>query len=1345
MYNPIATYRIQFHKDFNFEDFEKIISYLQKLGVRTIYASPILASTSGSIHGYDGIDPEKVNPEIEAEDEFKRIVQLLNANGIGWLQDIVPNHMAFDMANKWLWDVLEKGQSSEYAMFFDIDWDNELTGKKLMVPFLSEPIENLIRNGDVSIGVVDGKKVLECSGINYPLNHESLELIADINIINHDKEKLVKIIEQQFYRLCHWQETDTKINYRRFFTINGLICLNIQDDYVFNRYHSLIKKFVNEGLIDGLRIDHVDGLYNPKKYVSDLRRLAGEETFVVVEKILAPGEELERQWPAQGTTGYDFLAVVNNLLTNRLAKNKFEKFCRQFTGDNIPVQKQIQDKKALVLYNHMQGELTNLLHLFKKGALLNNEERLDVSDEELKSSIGEFLVRCPVYRYYGGSFPLSPREENNIKAILDDIELHQPQLLFALNLLRLTLIEKPHQEDKEYCDRVLHFYRRCMQFTGPLMAKGVEDTLMYSYNNFIGHNDVGDAPDAFGYSIEEFHQFMIDRQANWPMSINATSTHDTKRGEDTRARLAVLTDIANEWIQTVKQWHKLNRSAISQRPDKNDEYFIYQSLIGAYPMTEGDDGIESRMHAYLEKSLREAKRHSNWVSPDIEYEEKAKGFLSGLLNTDSEFYKNFSVFFRKIVDHGIINSLTQLILKFTCPGIPDVYQGTELWDLSLVDPDNRRPVDYQLRFDILNDLQDHPADVRTLWKERYSGKIKLWLTHQLFLERSKSEDVFKHGMYLQIEVKGRYKDNVIAFARIYEKQWYIIAVPLHIAQVCSAQKCEPINVDWVNTRLVVPGHAPTNWNGLLSDVESQDREIMISDIFSEIPLQLLVSTQINDKRKAGILAAISSLPSKYGVGDIGPAAYDFADFLHKSCQTYWQLLPLNPISASSSYSPYSSISAMAGNILLISPELLVDAGLLSREDLSGEVLPSTNTADYQGAEQLKLNLLEKAYRHYINGDFPELKIKFNRYCTTQKYWIDDFSMFVVLKRKFDNVPWYQWEDDYKSGDIKTLTNFSLQYKDELDKVKWFQFVFSLQWKDLKCYCGARGIKLFGDVPFYVNHDSADVWANRAFFSLEASGNMTGIAGVPPDYFSKDGQLWSMPTFNWQELKAKGYDWWIKRLKRNLELFDLIRLDHFRAFAEYWEVPAGEETARNGEWFPGPGEHFFEIVKSELGKSPFIAEDLGDNMEAVYRLRNAVGLPGMKVLQFAFGNNMADSVDIPHNYPENCIVYTGTHDNNTTIGWFNYEVKKEDRRRLQEYVGKKVTENNVNEVLSRLAYASVAETVILPLQDILRLDERNRMNTPGSGDRNWLWRFTLNQLTPELERQLREWTRIYNRY
>ncbi len=351
---------------------------------------------------------------------------------------------------------------------------------------------------------------------------------------------------------------------------------------------------------------------------------------------------------------------------------------------------------------------------------------------------------------------------------------------------------------------------------------------------------------------------------------------------------------------------------------------------------------------------------------------------------------------------------------------------------------------------------------------------------------------------------------------------------------------------------------------------------------------------------------------------------------------------------------------------------------------------------------------------------------------------------MAIKRHFGEKTWNEWPDEFRKRNKQALQTFASEHATELDKVKWQQFIIAQQWRDARKYCNDKGVKIFGDLSFYVSYDSADVWAHPELFCLDETGAMTGIAGVPPDYFSESGQLWNMPTYNWGAIKKSGYKWWLERLRKNLERFDLVRLDHFRAFEAYWQSPAGVETAVEGQWLKGPSTDFFDVVRKEFGGLPFVAEDLGDNMDDVYALREQLQLPGMKVLQFAWGGNSATSVDAPHNHVKNCIVYTGTHDNNTTRGWYTEETKVDDRERLNAYTGRNVSADNVHEVLWQLAYASVAGTAILPLQDILGLGSGSRINTPGSERGNWRWRLQPKLLTNKVEDRIRRFVQLYNR-
>ena len=1386
MFNPIATYRLQFHQEFTFSDFEAVIPYLQKLGVSTIYASPIFQAVPGSNHGYDGTNPHQINPELGSIEQFRNINDGLKAGKIGWLQDIVPNHMAFHPDNEWLMDVLEKGRLSVYAPYFDINWDSPVYDGKIMVPFLGDHLKKVIENGDLRIEFSD-RLVFKYYEAAYPLNRQSYASI--LNLASHDQavQTLLRQLEYlhqvedpetyaqewhefllqfrgllndprtgaairqsleqmnthpglldrlaaaQEYRFCHWAETDRQINYRRFFTVNGLICLNIQSPKAFDHYHHLIKDMVSEGLFQGLRIDHVDGLYDPSEYLDRLRKSAGSETYIVVEKILEQGEKLESSWPIQGTTGYEFLAQVNNLFTAQESRKQFTDFYHDLTGSAAELQVQIHDKKRHILYEHMSGELDNLVRLFKE---LN---AVEFPDADVRTVLGEFLVRCPVYRYYGNTFPITGHERTAIQKIIRSLTSDE-KTGKVIQQLELALM----QEGNEDPSGALRFYQRLMQFSGPLMAKGVEDTLMYTYNRFIGHNEVGDSPEAFGLTSAEFHQLMVERQHQNPLSLNATSTHDTKRGEDFRARLNVLTDLAEEWIIKVREWQQLNAHLrAGGLPDANDEYFIYQSLLGAYPMPCYEDpAFAERIQAYLEKALREGKVHSNWSSPDQVYEEAAKKFVGALLQKGTPFWESFSAFHGKAADFGILNSLAQVLFKFTCPGIPDVYQGCEHWDLSFVDPDNRRPVDYKRNQTWLEALEKN-ADAAALWKARFDGRIKIWLTFRLFSLRKQFTKLFSEGDYIPLEAIGKYGAQVFAFARRYREQWIVVAAPLHLARTV-----EDLNsFDWADTRLILPAEAPAEWQEALQNKNTLKicREgIQLKAIASEFPLLVMQSVHRSDQRNAGVLLSVTSLPSAYGIGDMGPAAYAFADFLIRCDQQYWQLLPLNPTDATQLHSPYSSISSMAGNTLLISPDLLVDDGLLEKEQCLPFQKNISDTADYELAAEIRKQLLELAWQNFLADRFKSLHAAFKAFSYREDHWLNEFALYAVLREKFGHQPWYHWPEEFKQRNPDSLVDFAQEYGADLEKVKFLQFIFHRQWAALKRYCNDRGLKMLGDLPFYVSYDSVDVWANKNLFSLDAEGNMVGVAGVPPDYFNDQGQLWGMPVFRWDVLKEQGYSWWIRRLQKNLGLYDLIRLDHFRAFSAYWEVPAGEQTAQNGSWKPGPGSDFFQVVRSELGGLPFLAEDLGDIDEPVYRLRDEFDLPGMKVLQFAFGKDLPESLNAPHNFTSNFFVYTGTHDNNTTAGWLRTEASQENMRNIAAYTGLEPTEKNIPEILMRMAYASVAKTAIITLQDLLALDETARMNTPAETGNNWLWRLTLNQLTAKEEARLKMWTQLYNR-
>lgn len=1390
VFDPGVTYRVQLHKGFGFKGLKKIIPYLNRIGIKTIYASPVFSASPGSEHGYDGIDPLSINPEIGSLEELYEISALLKKNGMGWIQDFVPNHMAFHSNNKWLMDVLEKGQQSSYAHFFDIQWDNPETHRKVMVPFLGDSQEKVIGKGELQIKLVENKLWIDYFGSAWPLNLSSYEIIlAEINsepiinwkkslndfenqaipdeqyekiflafntllrndeikklvekaieLVNADKKRIQIIIDRQYYFPCHWKLADKRISYRRFFTVNSLICMNMQDENVFAAYHAFLKKLCDDDVIDGVRIDHVDGLYDPGEYLDRLAKHIGSHKYLVVEKILEEGEELE-QWPVAGTTGYEFLAIVNNVFTNRFNEKSFDSFYKSFTGLSSVVGKQVYEKKTLILDKHMQGELNNLVRLFINLNLADKK----YSESNIRHALSALLIYCPVYRFYFNHFPLTEKEQEVLKKTFNDVLRHKPRLKKEIDLLEHVFIERPKKGDANLNNAITHFFTRAMQFSGPLMAKGVEDTLMYTFNRFIVHNEVGDAPSAFGISVAEFHQAMLKRHKSWPAAMNATATHDTKRGEDARARLNVISDIPGKWFTKVAEWQLMNEQFKKQQwPDKNVEYFIYQSILAHFPLLENDiDSFPGRLTAYLEKAGREGKLHSDWAEPNMEYETAITDFVNAILYKETNFYKSFLSFLNEVTDHGILNSISQVILKFTCPGVPDIYQGCENWDFSFVDPDNRRPIDYELLEKSLTDFKEGSNEERlkTLWQNRAGGSIKVWFVKLLAEIRKRNPDLFKYGRYQPVEVSGRLKNHVLAFVREYQRNWVLVVLPLHTAAFEDENVLD--NAGWDETYINLPLYASSALNVLNNQQFKIGQKIVLDKLFGHLPFAILSGKSHTGNRKSGLLLHLSSLPSVFGIGDLGPEAYGFADFLYHSNQRIWQMLPLNPVEEGQGFSPYSSVSSRAGNTLLISPELLAKEGLVSKDFIQSFKSLPTSKVEYGEVVIAKQNLLGEAWKNYQQKFSDSEDAAFESFCNEQQEWLPDFALFSVIRQHYNNKPWYEWPAEFKSREQNSLNDFAEKHQQELNRVKWEQFVFDKQWHDLKSYCNNLDIELFGDLPFYVSHDSADVWANPHIFKLDEKGIPVSVSGVPPDFFSAEGQLWGMPVFQWDVLRENGFAWWAERLNRNVQLFDLVRLDHFRAFSAYWEVPATEKTAINGKWKKVNGDYFFREIEKRLGRLPFIAEDLGDIDEPVYKLRDKFKFPGMKVLQFAFGESMPSSIFIPHNYDKNFIAYTGTHDNNTLVGWFN-EMDEETRTQVKKYAGQSITAENIFQVLGRNLYASVANTVIFPVQDLLKLSDSARMNSPSVANGNWGWRLLPGQLTQKENELLREWTLLYNR-
>ncbi|HKJ43668.1 MAG TPA: malto-oligosyltrehalose synthase, partial [Sunxiuqinia sp.] len=660
-------------------------------------------------------------------------------------------------------------------------------------------------------------------------------------VVNNNSAKLKELIDKLHYFPSFWKDTEEKINYRRFFTINGLICINVQHGDVFKKTHRSIERWIRQHKFNGLRVDHIDGLFNPTEYLDSLRELAGEKTYTVVEKILEKDEKLPENWPIEGSTGYDFLALANNLLTNPEKGSEFYSYYKEWIDQNKDFDTVFYQKNRFILYHRLKGELDNLT---RECLSIQSFLQLGQDGKAVKSGIGEFLIFCPVYKIYNSPSRFSEQEKNKIRDIVGEAIKKNPtneRALVALLDLFLLKLEGSHHETA----KIDRFFRHCMQFTGPLMAKGIEDTAFYSYNPFICHNEVGDSPGYFGIRTQQFHQYMQERLEKQPLTMNAISTHDTKRGEDARARLNVLSDIPEQWMGTTRQWRKMNRKfklfdGDQEIPTPNDEYFIYQALCAHLPMNaEIDSNFVQRLQDYLVKAMREAKENSSWSDPDEYYENETLRFVREIIAPDTKFHDSFKGFMKRIIPHGIVNSISQLILKNTVPGVPDTFQGTENWNLSFVDPDNRRPVNYKQLNDnlslIINGFEEDAAGfASSCWQQPIDGQVKQWITWLTLQERSQSENLFLKGNYQPLNVSGDNATHVIAFYRHYRTEHLVIALPLNTARLSEGQ-------DWGNTSVEFPDEAPEQWENRLTKtmVEITTGTLQVDSLFEILPFAVL--------------------------------------------------------------------------------------------------------------------------------------------------------------------------------------------------------------------------------------------------------------------------------------------------------------------------------------------------------------------------------------------------------------------------------------------------------------------------------------------------------------------------
>lgn len=825
MHTPVlSTYRVQLNSEFDFAAASEQADYIRSLGVSHIYCSPYLQAARGSMHGYDVVDHSHVNEELGGEPAHEAFSSTLREVGLGQVLDIVPNHMAVSgPENRWWWDVLENGPSSRYADYFDVDWEYPHGSKanQVLLPILGNHYGRILDADELRIeragGMfyvryydhlvpVDPRSLSEllgragdragnaelgflASALDYlPLptatdrpstrrRHRDKEVIrekiallldeqpalrravdAEVDLVNSDSDRLDYLLSRQNYRLAYWRIARSDLGYRRFFDINNLIAIRVEDPDVFADTHARIIEWLARGVLDGLRIDHPDGLRDPEEYFSRLRHEAGD-AWIVGEKILHPGERLPDGWPIAGTTGYDFLALQSALMVDAEAEKSMSDFYRSFTGESDPYDHVLYRGKMRVLHDLLGSDVNRLVVLLSDVCEHHRRFR-DFTREDIFQAISEVLAGFPVYRTYSrapqgiiheGDRRIIDRTIGEARERRDDLDSELFDLIY-----RVLTLDLEGESERE-------FVMRFQQLSGPVMAKGGEDTAFYQYNRLVCLNEVGSDPGQFGVSLQHYHEEMSERARSFPRAMLCTSTHDTKRSEDVRARLAVISEMPSRWAEAVWSWSTMaDRHRTEQWPDRNLEYLIYQTLAGAWPIS------EERMVAYVEKAMRESKYHTSWTARNEIYEAAVFNFVHGLMN-DTEILDAVAHFVDIIRMPGYINSLATTAMKLISPGVPDIYQGCELWNFSLVDPDNRRPVDYAHRRQLLSELDSlNTAEILDRMEE---GLPKLALTRACLKLRLRRSELFAPpggqapAGYRPLEVLGPASEYLVAFSR----------------------------------------------------------------------------------------------------------------------------------------------------------------------------------------------------------------------------------------------------------------------------------------------------------------------------------------------------------------------------------------------------------------------------------------------------------------------------------------------------------------------------------------------------------------------------------------------------
>jgi (1->4)-alpha-D-glucan 1-alpha-D-glucosylmutase len=867
---PLATYRLQLTSKFTFDDAVAVVPYLAELGVSHIYASPFMWARAGSAHGYDVINHAALNPELGGEEGFARLSEALARADLGLILDFVPNHMAVNNAdNAWWLDVLEWGPASPYAPFFDIDWGRIPYRPQpgVLLPLLGRPYGETLAAGEIDLrfdpndgsfsawyfehrlpiaprcyagilrriagGVQSGDATLVAAfralarqRIDTPdaaraLKSALAQLSGAADVIQTELQAyrpdpkqpdaaaaLHRLLERQHYRLAHWQLSSSEINYRRFFDINTLAALCVEHLPAFEAIHPLVLRLVGDGRLHGLRLDHIDGLWDPHAYCGRLQDVIArarpgrtEPFYTVVEKILEPDETLPPFPGVAGTTGYEWLNAISRALIDPQGLQPLSQTWRTFTGEQRPFTEILTEAKRYVIDNLLASEFQTLAQLLARIAAGHHSTR-DSAAPRLRGALEAFVLQFPIYRTYITADRVSDTDRHviaeTIAAARADEAQNQEIFAFLESLLTLDLIAPGRRTHSRR--RVLQFVGKLQQLTGPLMAKSLEDTAFYRDHAVLALNEVGGRPDA-GALSPQFHDQMAERASGWPHGLTATATHDTKRGEDARMRLVALSELAQDWAAAVPEWHRLNNSLArtargARAPSLAHEYLFYEALLGAWPPGKIDPAFVARMQAFMLKAAREGKQQTSWLNPNPEYEGILQAFIAGALEPDSALVPAATSLANRVARLGALNSLSQLALKLMMPGVPDFYQGSEFWDLSFVDPDNRRPVDFAARARALAQITTTPTDWAKLANSWEDGAIKLVLTQKLLRIRRQYQQLFNAGDYRPVLANGPHQDHIIAFARTREHNAIIVAVGRRFAQLTDGGRRWPHASDW---------------------------------------------------------------------------------------------------------------------------------------------------------------------------------------------------------------------------------------------------------------------------------------------------------------------------------------------------------------------------------------------------------------------------------------------------------------------------------------------------------------------------------------------------------------------